>query len=731
MSAWRVLLAGLLASCSLETPEPEEPVLIPALRQAASLVVSGVRAPAVLQNSVIVVSDVGLHVAPAPTASVEPLPAPVAQWPKGAVVGAPLVLPPAGGAEVVVPIAAAGACELRGFDRAGVQYWVTAVGNGACHGVAIHEGTLYATSDDVIRAIAAADGTPGASVGLSTPPTTGPALLPGGTQLVMGSDTLLRVFALHPLALAEEVDVAPHFLTAAVPLGGSQVVATARLAADGDDSGYGDRLLRVDLSGDPGKQVALTITTPGLMTAPPVAAADCPGRAASGGAHWWCGAGVIASGGAHWLEAYDATTGAAIAKGQANSGSTTGLALGADGRIYSGGAHWLEGWRLRTLDPAAPGGATDAVAGWLPTLQPVLGASPALLCDGRAVDVALSTGGTPYLVSAAVGSPGHPPGAWVRSHGDAGNARHVSAAECTPEGVWNGSMSLGCGEEPSVAPLPSMTTARGFGCGAYYGGRVFAIGGVDQKDGEPFGSAIAASEALDLATGVWSPIAPLPVPTAGAACAAIGGRIIVAGGWSGDWTASVHTYEIATDTWHVAPSLPTPRAWSGVAVHRGALYLAGGVGSNDTYLSAVDAHRLTTQSWVPAGSLSSGRYGVGLGVFDDSLLAFGGDAWVDGENVVSDAVERLNDTGGWALTGHLDAPRSSLRPLNGPAGPALMHWSTLLALTPQTWTTNPTLELPPSAHSFQSVVVETPVGVVVAGGGAWGPNVGDTWLLCP
>lgn len=93
--------------------------------------------------------------------------------------------------------------------------------------------------------------------------------------------------------------------------------------------------------------------------------------------------------------------------------------------------------------------------------------------------------------------------------------------------------------------------------------KLYVIGGWDTSDGYG-GPPVGTNEVYDPATNTWATKAPMPVPVRGAACAAIDGKIYVAGGSKTardvpDYDNTLQIYDTATDTWSTGPPMPTPR----------------------------------------------------------------------------------------------------------------------------------------------------------------------------
>lgn len=86
----------------------------------------------------------------------------------------------------------------------------------------------------------------------------------------------------------------------------------------------------------------------------------------------------------------------------------------------------------------------------------------------------------------------------------------------------------------------------------------------------------------------WEQRAPLPVPNGGFVAAALGGRIVVAGGttWDGDtkrWLDRLWSYDPATDRWSEAGRLPAALAYPASAQVGDTLWWAGGSSGDTTY----------------------------------------------------------------------------------------------------------------------------------------------------
>lgn len=127
-------------------------------------------------------------------------------------------------------------------------------------------------------------------------------------------------------------------------------------------------------------------------------------------------------------------------------------------------------------------------------------------------------------------------------------------------------------------------TPRWYTVHAVVDGKLYVIGGWDTNDG--YGAPpVGVNEMYDPATNTWYTKAPMPVPVRGAACAAIGKKIYVAGGSRTkrdvpDYCDVLQIYDTTTDSWTIGPPMPTPRDLvTGFAVE-GKFHVIGGSKDN-------------------------------------------------------------------------------------------------------------------------------------------------------
>ena len=148
--------------------------------------------------------------------------------------------------------------------------------------------------------------------------------------------------------------------------------------------------------------------------------------------------------------------------------------------------------------------------------------------------------------------------------------------------------AVGDGNLDGWKDAPPLPEARASAAGAVIGNTIFVIGGYG-PDGQPTDTMYSLTVANDGSLGEWATVdaAKLPVPTAGAAAAAVSDGIVLAGGTTADGPT---TNVWKTQLTNTAPQ--TPQAWvaqnplvepnvDGAAFHVGDfIYLVGGSTAN-------------------------------------------------------------------------------------------------------------------------------------------------------
>jgi len=173
---------------------------------------------------------------------------------------------------------------------------------------------------------------------------------------------------------------------------------------------------------------------------------------------------------------------------------------------------------------------------------------------------------------------------------------------------------------------PSLAEARaGHAVALDSKGRVFAIGGLGGAAGNTI---LASVETRDPVTGLWTFVAPLPVPTmAHKAVTAPDGKIWVLGGFRDlMFTApinEVHIYDPVADAWSPGPSMLTPRGLHGAVVDpEGRIYAIGGAYTN----GEVEVFDPAVGEWRSLPPLTQHPQNIGAAAVDPCgfIYVFGG-----------------------------------------------------------------------------------------------------------
>ena len=186
---------------------------------------------------------------------------------------------------------------------------------------------------------------------------------------------------------------------------------------------------------------------------------------------------------------------------------------------------------------------------------------------------------------------------------------------------------LACGT-PAMAQSPwsvvaEMDTPRHQSVAAEVNGKIYLVSG-----SAPGEAASGLNQEFDPATGAWRDLAPMPGIATHAGGAAIGDKVYVVGGFTGNPHAGamdeVREYDIATDSWRVATHLSSPRGSVGVVALDGKLHIIGGRGADRMTVATHEVYDPATDTWVQAAPLPLARDHLGIAVADGRIHVFGG-----------------------------------------------------------------------------------------------------------
>jgi N-acetylneuraminic acid mutarotase len=187
------------------------------------------------------------------------------------------------------------------------------------------------------------------------------------------------------------------------------------------------------------------------------------------------------------------------------------------------------------------------------------------------------------------------------------------------------------------------------------GTSVYVIGGFGGATNVP----TSRVRVLDVSSGRWRDVAPLPAPRGGHAAALLGGRIHVLGGGNAVSTIADHSvYDPATNSWSEAAPLPRPEGSPAAVVRDGKLYAIGGRSGLEDYGDAYVYDPLT-DSW-SRGPAIPPRGTVGAVVWRRSIYVFGGESQAKGI-VLSDVYRLAPGASRWQRVSRMPTARSYAR----------------------------------------------------------------------
>jgi N-acetylneuraminic acid mutarotase len=180
-------------------------------------------------------------------------------------------------------------------------------------------------------------------------------------------------------------------------------------------------------------------------------------------------------------------------------------------------------------------------------------------------------------------------------------------------------------QSPWTTLSPMSTPRGGFGVAAV-GGKIYAIGGLNDND-----QALSMTEAYNPQNNEWITMAPMPTPRSGFAVAIYQNKIYCIGGTIGNnaYIPNNEVFDPATNTWQTKSSMPTPRSDLSASVVDGKIYLVGGkhysgVTPNYNETDINEVYDPATDTWSAKTSMPTGVQGYASVVFDHKIYVMGG-----------------------------------------------------------------------------------------------------------
>ena len=209
----------------------------------------------------------------------------------------------------------------------------------------------------------------------------------------------------------------------------------------------------------------------------------------------------------------------------------------------------------------------------------------------------------------------------------------------------------------SLSPMP--TARGGFGV-AVVGGKIYAVGGLNNNN-----ATLKVVEEYSPQRNEWVTKTSMPTPRSGFAIAVYDNKIYCFGGTIGStgtgFIANNEVYDPATDRWETKSSMPTPRADLTASVVDGKIYLIGGkqYASTTPFYIETDINEVydpVSDSWTQAASMPTGVQGYASAVMGKTIYVMGGSRQPSSlENTVLANLTQVYDTqsGNWSLAAGL------------------------------------------------------------------------------
>ena len=190
---------------------------------------------------------------------------------------------------------------------------------------------------------------------------------------------------------------------------------------------------------------------------------------------------------------------------------------------------------------------------------------------------------------------------------------------------------------------------------AAVGSRILVAGGFGED-----GGTVPTVEVYDAETDSWSEGPDLPVGVNHPMSAALEGTVYVLGGYLGPSLANPtdRAFALREDGWVELPRMPEPRAAAGAAAADGRIHVVGGVGPNGLAHSTL-VFDVASERWSVAPGLPTPREHLGVTSFGDRVYAVGGRTGGIGTNLA--AAEVFDPTRGeWRRLAEMPSARGGI-----------------------------------------------------------------------
>jgi len=240
------------------------------------------------------------------------------------------------------------------------------------------------------------------------------------------------------------------------------------------------------------------------------------------------------------------------------------------------------------------------------------------------------------------------------------SAPHAAAAQ-TAEGEFRSDLNGGVWQKGPPLPAPRQDAA----C-AVVGGRIYLIGGFGPRDAqtdttfvlEPQVPATAAPAPFLQRVGRWTTAAPIPVSVDHAAAAALDGYVYVVGGRQGRRVSGgLWRYDPSADAWEQLASMPIARYAPTLTAFGEKLYVLGGQSTGGRDERSVEMFDPLQNMWtLISRELDIEREAAAAAVVDQKIALVGGHDHAQDNLTSCDLWDPLADA--WSTCARLHDPRA-------------------------------------------------------------------------
>jgi N-acetylneuraminic acid mutarotase len=187
--------------------------------------------------------------------------------------------------------------------------------------------------------------------------------------------------------------------------------------------------------------------------------------------------------------------------------------------------------------------------------------------------------------------------------GYSGDGRTLRSTYVLAKGKWR-----------ALAPMPASRAAAG---AAIAGGRLYIVGGVRRP-----GLLARVAFAFDPRRGRWTTVRG-PTPREHLAAAALGGKVYAVAGRLGGIDSNQTTVEVLSGSWRRVTPLPEARGGTGAAAVGGRLVSVGGEAPSGT-IGSVYSYDPQTRRWERLPDLPTPRHGLAVVAVGSRVFVIGG-----------------------------------------------------------------------------------------------------------